>query len=50
MYSGNAIWNKYVLSFFSKIVLDSDVFKVMVNSFQTLGAFAHVKFCFRHNK
>ena len=36
-YGGNAIWNKYVLSFFRKITIVSDVFKVMGSSFQTLG-------------
>ena len=34
---GNAIWNKYVLSFFQRVVIVSDVFKVMGSSFQTLG-------------
>ena len=41
--------------FFRKIAIVSDVMKVMVISFQTLGAatesmFTQVKFCFRHNK
>ena len=38
MYGGNAIWNKFVLSFFWKIAIVSDVFQVMWSSFQTLGA------------
>ena len=39
IYGGNAIWNKYVLSFFlQKIAIASDVFKVISSSFQTLGA------------
>ena len=38
MYGGNAIWKKFVLSFFRKIAIVSDVFKVMGSSFQTLGA------------
>ena len=38
IYGGNAIWNRYVLSFFRKIAIVSDVFKVIGNSFQTLGA------------
>ena len=38
IYGRNAIWNKYVVSFFRKIVIVSDVFKVMGSSFQTLGA------------
>ena len=38
IYGGNAIWNKYVLSFFRKIAIVSDVFKVIGSSFQTLGA------------
>ena len=49
IYGGNAIWNKYVLSFFQKEALVSDDFKVMRSSFQTLGAekaFAQVKISF----
>ena len=38
IYGGNAIWNKYVLSFFRKIAIVSDVFKVMGSSFETLGS------------
>ena len=38
IYGGNAILNKYVLRFFQKIAIVSDVFKVMGWSFQTLGA------------
>ena len=38
MYGGNAIFNRYVLSFFRKIAIVSDVFKVIRSSFQTLGA------------
>ena len=38
IYGGNAIWNKYVLNFFRKIAIVSDVFEAMGNSFQTLGA------------
>ena len=38
IYGGNAIQNKYVLSFFQKIAIVSDAFKVMGSSFQTLGA------------
>ena len=38
IYGGNAIWNKYVSSFFLKIAIVSDVFKVMGSSFQTIGA------------
>ena len=37
IYGANAIWNK-CLEFFQKIVIVSDVFKVMGSSFQTLGA------------
>ena len=36
IYGGNAIWNK-LKEFFWKIAIASDVFKVMVSSFQTLG-------------
>ena len=38
IYGGNTIWNKYVLSFFQKIAIVSDVSSLMVSSFQTLGA------------
>ena len=38
IYGRNAIWNKYVLNFFRKKAIDSDVFKVMGSSFQTLDA------------
>ena len=34
----NASWNKQVSSFFRKIAIVSDVFKVTGSSFQTLGA------------
>ena len=53
IYGGNAILNKFVLRFFWKVPIVSDVFKVMGSSFQTLGAatekarFAQIKFCFR---
>ena len=38
IYGGKAIWNKYVLIFFRKVAIVSDVFKVMGSSFQTQGA------------
>ena len=38
IYGGNAIWNKYVLTFFRKVAVVSDDFKAMGYSFQTLGA------------
>ena len=38
IYGGNAICNRYVLSFYRKIAIVSDVLKVIGSSFQTLGA------------
>ena len=38
IHGGNAIWSRYVLIFFQKIAIVSDVFKVIGSSFQTLGA------------
>ena len=50
IYGGNAIWNKYVLSFFRKIAIVSDgEFIPDPRHSDRESMFAQVKFCFRHN-
>ena len=56
MYGGNAIWNKYVFSFFRKIAIVSNVLESDGESIpdprhsDRESPFVQIKFCFRHNK